>query len=333
MTSCPASSTTLQHRRRRPLPALFLSHGVTSLRDPASGSRRTTRRAPPPAPRLFLTGPHLDSPPAAYPADSHVVRDARRRASPSAVSRAGRLRLQGLLPTPVGLSRRLRRGAPRGLPVTSHLESLTRPTPSARALMASSTSPPSARPCSRRATRRSTGRPCSPTTPRGARGATRSGAGPTSTAPALSLSSHCWPSAARICRRRSPSSSGARATRTRRTFMSGASKRCSNSPVARGARASASSSFTLGRAEGRARLGYQRELELLVGRMTRCNNRRRHLGERALLPRRERLGASSRETRRPAARRGRPAQDIRVMRNVRASCSAARGSARAGSEE
>jgi hypothetical protein len=61
------------------LPALFLSHGVTSLRDPgqwieaydaATGKPRRRLRV------LFLCGPHLDSPPPAYPADSFIVRDA-----------------------------------------------------------------------------------------------------------------------------------------------------------------------------------------------------------------------------------------------------------------
>jgi imidazolonepropionase-like amidohydrolase len=61
-----------------PLPALYLSHGVTSLRDPGQWIEAydNARKAPAPIPRLFLCGPHLDSPPAAYPADSYIVRDA-----------------------------------------------------------------------------------------------------------------------------------------------------------------------------------------------------------------------------------------------------------------
>lgn len=61
------------------LPALFLSHGVTSLRDPGQWIEAydTPRRKESPSiPRLFLCGPHLDSPPPAYPADSFIVRDA-----------------------------------------------------------------------------------------------------------------------------------------------------------------------------------------------------------------------------------------------------------------
>ena len=61
-----------------PLPALFLSHGVTSLRDPGQWieAYHNARKASAPIPRLFLCGPHLDSPPPAYPADSFIVRDA-----------------------------------------------------------------------------------------------------------------------------------------------------------------------------------------------------------------------------------------------------------------
>ena len=61
-----------------PLPALYLSHGVTSLRDPGQWIEAydAARKAPAPVPRLFLCGPHLDSPPPAYPTDSYIVRDA-----------------------------------------------------------------------------------------------------------------------------------------------------------------------------------------------------------------------------------------------------------------
>jgi len=60
-----------------PLPALYLSHGVTSIRDPGQWTEAydAARKAPSPVPRLFLCGPHLDSPPPAYPADSYIVRD------------------------------------------------------------------------------------------------------------------------------------------------------------------------------------------------------------------------------------------------------------------
>jgi imidazolonepropionase-like amidohydrolase len=61
-----------------PLPALYLSHGVTSLRDPGQWIEAydAARKASAPVPRLFLCGPHLDSPQPAYPTDSYIVRDA-----------------------------------------------------------------------------------------------------------------------------------------------------------------------------------------------------------------------------------------------------------------
>ena len=111
-----------------PLPALFLSHGVTSLRDPgqwmeaydaASGA---SHRAP--VPRLFLTGPHLDSPPAAYPADSYVVRDAdEARLAVKRFAEQGASAFKVYFRLPVGLIRVVCEEAHRrGLPVTSHLE-------------------------------------------------------------------------------------------------------------------------------------------------------------------------------------------------------------------
>src|SRR4030095_7322202 len=60
-----------------PLPALYLTHGVTSVRDPGQWIEAydVARKGSAPVPRLFLCGPHLDSPPPAYPADSYIVRD------------------------------------------------------------------------------------------------------------------------------------------------------------------------------------------------------------------------------------------------------------------
>src|ERR1043165_9189505 len=61
-----------------PLPALYLSHGVTSVRDPGQWIEAydVARHAPAPVQRPFLCGPPLDSPPPAYPTDSYIVRDA-----------------------------------------------------------------------------------------------------------------------------------------------------------------------------------------------------------------------------------------------------------------
>lgn len=59
------------------LTSLFLQNGVTSVRDPGAwiedfASERSSGR---PQPRLFLTGPHIDMFPPAYPKNSLVVSD------------------------------------------------------------------------------------------------------------------------------------------------------------------------------------------------------------------------------------------------------------------
>ena len=109
-----------------PLPALYLSHGVTSVRDPGQWIEAydAARAAAPPVPRLFLTGPHFDSPPAAYPADSYIVRDADEvRAGVARFAAQGATGFKVYFRLPVGLIRVLCEEAhARGLPVTSHLE-------------------------------------------------------------------------------------------------------------------------------------------------------------------------------------------------------------------
>jgi imidazolonepropionase-like amidohydrolase len=109
-----------------PLPALFLSHGVTSLRDPGQWIEAydAARAAAAPVPRLFLTGPHLDSPPPAYPADSYVVRDGEEaRLAVRRFAEQGASAFKVYFRLPVGLIRVVCEEAhARGLPVTSHLE-------------------------------------------------------------------------------------------------------------------------------------------------------------------------------------------------------------------
>lgn len=108
------------------LPALFLSHGVTSVRDPGQWieAYAAARQKATPLPRLFLTGPHLDSPPPAYPADSHIVRDeeeARLAVSRFAADGASAIKVYFRLP--VGLIKVVTQTAhARGLPITAHLE-------------------------------------------------------------------------------------------------------------------------------------------------------------------------------------------------------------------
>jgi len=108
------------------LPALFLSHGVTSLRDPGQwieaydGARKLSA----PIPRLFLCGPHLDSPPPAYPADSYIVRDPEE--TRMAVNRFvddGASAIKVYFRLPLSLIRvAVETSHARGVPVTAHLE-------------------------------------------------------------------------------------------------------------------------------------------------------------------------------------------------------------------
>ena len=66
------------HLGRVTLPSLFLSHGVTSVRDPGAWNQsyEPVKKSGVPIPRLFLTGPHLDMFPPAYPDNSYLVADA-----------------------------------------------------------------------------------------------------------------------------------------------------------------------------------------------------------------------------------------------------------------
>jgi len=108
------------------LPALFLTHGVTSLRDPGQWMEayQGSRKAAAQLPRLFLCGPHLDSPPAAYPKDSIIVRDAEEtRIAVNRFADDGASGIKVYFRLPLALIRVATEAAhARGLPVTSHLE-------------------------------------------------------------------------------------------------------------------------------------------------------------------------------------------------------------------
>ncbi|HEY2972064.1 MAG TPA: amidohydrolase family protein [Pyrinomonadaceae bacterium] len=109
-----------------PLPALYLTHGITSLRDPGQWIEAydVARKGPAPVPRLFLCGPHLDSPPPAYPADSLIVRDAEEtRIAVNRFADDGASAIKVYYRLPLALIRVATEAAhARGLPVTSHLE-------------------------------------------------------------------------------------------------------------------------------------------------------------------------------------------------------------------
>ena len=108
------------------LPALYLSHGVTSVRDPGQWIKAydAARKAAAPVPRLFLCGPHLDSPPPAYPKDSFIVQDVEQ--TRLAVNRfvdegASAIKVYFRLPLPL-IKVAIDTAHARGVPVMGHLE-------------------------------------------------------------------------------------------------------------------------------------------------------------------------------------------------------------------
>jgi len=108
------------------LPALFLSHGVTSVRDPGAWieAYEGVRQSKETQPRLFLAGPHIDGTQPAYPTDSTVVRDAME--TRLAVKRNlddGASVIKAYFRLPLALIEEVTQVAhARGIPVTAHLE-------------------------------------------------------------------------------------------------------------------------------------------------------------------------------------------------------------------
>jgi imidazolonepropionase-like amidohydrolase len=108
------------------LPALYLSHGVTSVRDPGAWieAYEGVRQSKETQPRLFLAGPHIDGVKPAYPADSTVVRDVME--TRLAVKRNlddGASVIKAYFRLPLALIEEVTRVAhARGIPVTAHLE-------------------------------------------------------------------------------------------------------------------------------------------------------------------------------------------------------------------
>ena len=108
------------------LPALYLSHGVTSVRDPGAWieAYADVRRSKEDVPRLFLAGPHLDGTSPAYPNDALVVRDAEetRRAVDALIDQGASV-IKAYYRLPPSLLRVVVTAAhARGVPVTTHLE-------------------------------------------------------------------------------------------------------------------------------------------------------------------------------------------------------------------
>jgi imidazolonepropionase-like amidohydrolase len=108
------------------LPGMFLQNGVTSVRDPGAWMEtyENARKSGKPQPRMFLSGPHIDMFPPAYPADAYVVRDAEEAVTQ--VNRAadqGSSMIKAYFRLPPSIIKEVCMAAhKRGLPVSAHLE-------------------------------------------------------------------------------------------------------------------------------------------------------------------------------------------------------------------
>ncbi|HEX8913427.1 MAG TPA: amidohydrolase family protein [Humisphaera sp.] len=110
-------------------PGVFLRHGVTAVRDPgayieAYARVRAAAKAGEPIPRLFLTGPHLDCPPPAFPKDAVLVTTPDEvRAAVNRAADAGAVAIKvyfRLAPELIPVATAAAHA--RGVPVTAHLE-------------------------------------------------------------------------------------------------------------------------------------------------------------------------------------------------------------------
>ncbi len=112
--------------RTKDLPAMFLQHGVTSVRDPGAWIEvyDEERKSGKMMPRLFLTGPHLDMAPPAYPYDAYIVRDIDEAIDKvNHLADMGATAIKVYFRVPPGIIKAICSTAhQRGLPVTAHLE-------------------------------------------------------------------------------------------------------------------------------------------------------------------------------------------------------------------
>lgn len=112
--------------RSKVMAPLFLKNGVTSVRDPGAwvDIYDSVRMTGQPIPRLFLTGPHIDMYPPAYPDNSYLVKDPEEgRLAVELFASQGATAIKVYFRLSVAVIREICNAAhEQGLPVTGHLE-------------------------------------------------------------------------------------------------------------------------------------------------------------------------------------------------------------------
>jgi imidazolonepropionase-like amidohydrolase len=110
----------------RDMPSIYLRRGITSVRDPGEWIEMydSVRLAGLPMPRLFLTGPHLNTFPPAYPEDAIIVLDPEEgRLAVERLAEDGATAIKVYFGLPLGTIKEVCKTAHKfGLAVTAHLE-------------------------------------------------------------------------------------------------------------------------------------------------------------------------------------------------------------------
>ena len=108
------------------MPPLFLTRGITSVRDPGAWMDfyDSARMSGEPLPRLFLTGPHIDMYPPAYPGNSYLVKDPEEgRLAVELFAGRGATAVKVYFRLSIAIIREICETAKeQGIPVTAHLE-------------------------------------------------------------------------------------------------------------------------------------------------------------------------------------------------------------------
>ena len=108
------------------MPPLFLDRGITSVRDPGAWMDfyDSVRLSGNPVPRLFLTGPHIDMYPPAYPDNSYLVKDPEEaRLAVELFASQGATAIKVYFRLPISIIKSICETADEhGIPVTGHLE-------------------------------------------------------------------------------------------------------------------------------------------------------------------------------------------------------------------